>query len=513
MGKQYASTQVSRNALDDHDETSEVDFEEGEDELAPKKGDLGTKGDGISQDGLGDEKKLGDADVDGDDSEIDSDEAFTSGDEERFKEYTFRGSRKTRTDNAPTSRSPGYLNGKARSDGLEENMEDLDMEDEEQSDLDSEYESDLEMEDDPDNDDFEAEDEDDTEATSDDAEDDHERPGVHSDRAALRALMSSDSKTVAASISAAATADAQKGRAVKEQYQTFDRLIDMRIKLQRGLTALNTLSTESADGADAVKKAEKAALQLWSTLESLRHDFLDAQDNANTVSKSRKRKRPMPATRDTSTSSLNSRVEGLEDISLPQRRAVLDKWSGKVRASTAIAEPRPRLLGGDTRSAGITGVIDAYLTTQSSKLVAEATSHTANSLNTPFTFEDSAFYQSLLRDLINSRSTTNQSSSNNLSATILPSMTRLPKKHRPNVDVKASKGRKIRYTVHEKLMNFTAPETLVGTRWGDQQKDEFFGSLFGGKKILDERDEDSDAEVNGGSDDRGGESVALRLFK
>jgi protein AATF/BFR2 len=48
---------------------------------------------------------------------------------------------------------------------------------------------------------------------------------------------------------------------------------------------------------------------------------------------------------------------------------------------------------------------------------------------------------------------------------------------RGDVDPKASKGRKIRYDVHEKLVSLMVP--IQNELWTEEQKDELFGSLFG----------------------------------
>ena len=48
------------------------------------------------------------------------------------------------------------------------------------------------------------------------------------------------------------------------------------------------------------------------------------------------------------------------------------------------------------------------------------------------------------------------------------------------VDTKASKGRKVRYDIHSKLVNFMAPVYEAGS-WKDEQRNELFGSLFGRK--------------------------------
>lgn len=53
-----------------------------------------------------------------------------------------------------------------------------------------------------------------------------------------------------------------------------------------------------------------------------------------------------------------------------------------------------------------------------------------------------------------------------------------PKKTKKAVDTKASKGRKLRYEVHEKLQNFMVPVPLR-RGWHDEQIDELFASLMG----------------------------------
>lgn len=45
------------------------------------------------------------------------------------------------------------------------------------------------------------------------------------------------------------------------------------------------------------------------------------------------------------------------------------------------------------------------------------------------------------------------------------------------VDVKATKGRRLRYTTHMKLVNFMAP--IPYNSWTDEAESELFSSLFG----------------------------------
>ena len=81
------------------------------------------------------------------------------------------------------------------------------------------------------------------------------------------------------------------------------------------------------------------------------------------------------------------------------------------------------------------------------------------------------------------------------------------------VDVKASKGRRLRYTIHEKLQDFMAPvaEKKLGW-WEERQIREFFGSLLGQKKVAEQgldldRDTDSDTDRDFLSEENG-----LRVF-
>lgn len=416
-------------------------------------------------------------DADGDDPNIDSDEAFGSGEEKIFKSkgFVFQGSKR---DLAPEDSSEG--------DSDEDGALVWDTEDEAEVDSDQ----DMEMDDAASSLDGESQELSGGDSDSDLDSNTSPEPASTSttDREKLKLLLTNDAAAVASTLSASANADGQKGQAVKQQYQTFDRLLDARIKLQKGITAADSISLAASPDAEvlkAVQSAEAAALKLFSTIESIRHSIFEVASGAT----SKKRKRSSPTTPSTSASALWTRVSNLEDQSLPQRRAILNKWSSKTRSANGISAPRSQL-DRSTHQDTITDILDAQITSENQK---EKPSGAC---------DDTAFYQSLLRDLISSRASLSQSQ-NIVSDTPLPSV---PKQHRKGVDPKASKGRKIRYTVHEKLQNFTAEEDR-GT-WTESAKREFFASLFGGQgRMLDE-----DAEVEDG-DDFAGDEDALRLFR
>jgi len=95
------------------------------------------------------------------------------------------------------------------------------------------------------------------------------------DRAELRKLMAQDQKSVAATLTEGAKADADKGKAVKAQRAAFDSLLNTRIKLQKAIISANSLSAievqanEVEEAKDVVSAAEDAALKLWNNINAL----------------------------------------------------------------------------------------------------------------------------------------------------------------------------------------------------------------------------------------------------
>jgi protein AATF/BFR2 len=351
---------------------------------------------------------------------------------------------------------------------------------------------------------------------------------LSNDREELRRLMASDHKAVATSLSEAAKADAAKGHAVKRQRVAFDALVNSRIRLQKGLAAANSIHDSGGDGVDldgaSVKAAEAAALTLWSTLEDLRHALADAQA-AQVPSASRKRKRIPTPTWETPSSDIWAHMREFETESLAQRRAILDKWSRKTRGSKGVqAAPRGKLLNTGTDQQSITAILDANvaaevdsqqgkaITTQLAQPDGEPNSNSG--IPAPV-YDDTSFYHTLLRDLVEQRmSSTNGGIADNLHVQLPAQMSLNPitgmrkDKVKRAVDTKASKGRKMRYTVQEKIQNFMAPENRGA--WGDRAREEFFASLLGrsASGMLGE-----DEEMRAEDADEDLEEGGLRLFR
>ncbi|KAG8818810.1 rRNA-processing protein bfr2 [Serendipita sp. 401] len=97
-------------------------------------------------------------------------------------------------------------------------------------------------------------------------------------------------------------------------------------------------------------------------------------------------------------------------------------------------------------------------------------------------FDDADFYQQLLREVIEGKAV-NGYDENELWSR--------PKKIKKQVDTRASKGRKLRYEVHEKIQNFMVPVPTIVDGWHDEKVDELFMSLLGrSSSTLEERGAD-----------------------
>ncbi|KAH1832483.1 rRNA-processing protein bfr2 [Aspergillus fumigatus] len=499
LGKQYAGSKISREALE---------AESDDDPFRPRSSD--------EEEDSEDEEE--------EDSELGSDEdedASEESEEERPQRSrtSAKDSKRQRKESQVSSDEKDGegmdTDGSEETEGSEDDSEDGFDED----DMSGEFSSDDDQEGDEDGDDDEDEDEE-----TDNRKVRFQETSKSDDREELRRLMSSDQKTIAATISQAAKADAAKGRAVKQQRATFDALLNARIKLQKGLTAINRLTvttkgsdeTPSIDG-EAIKSAESAALALWSTLEDLRLALADAQ----TQDKSKKRKRPSAVSVATSTDSLWKRMTDLESDAVPHRRTVLDKWSLKVRGSTAaLPNARGKLLGASaSNQQTISAVIDAQVASETGDRAAKRRRHSSDEGPEPV-YDDTVFYQSLLRDLVEQRMSSSDAITNGIDTLHLqlPSrqgihpITGMRKdKVKRDVDTRASKGRKMRFDVHEKLQNFMAPEDR-GT-WTITAREEFFASLLGktASGLLREGDDEDASAAEESDEDR--EEVGLRLFR
>lgn len=530
LGPQYAGSRISREAFlnDDNDDESAADSgSEGEDSSTkyanPEDSDL---------------------DIDIEDGEIDSNEAFGESDSEKFEKFVFRGSGKPKTPNSKGGRATASDFMSEDSDEGEEDNDDQDGASETDEDVldtaeqhqdDSENEvfstarqyalSDDEEsgEDDPEaigeEEDMMSEgsesNEDQSQGEDEQAEaeedDDEEESGdeQESSRAELRKIMNEEQKTVVATISQAAIADADKGNAVKAQRKSFDSLLSVRMVLQKALVATNSMQTieEKDTEENAYEAAEQAAVKLWNTLDGLRHELSKSRTGAKAGQKRKRIDISAPS------SKFWEKMQSTEVSMIDTRQTTLEKWSSKVRGTTAV--PLTKKLN-PTITQSITSVLQDQLA--SSEHLIKKTKiprscapiqRDAKLTEDPDIYDDGNFYQLLLKELVDQRrvESLNAPAGGADSGNALQWTAVKEAKTKKNVDTKASKGRKMRYTVHEKLQNFMAPEDRGA--WEPEAIDRFFGTLLGQKMTLGE-----DVEMEDDGD--GGVSIeeeGLKLFR
>ncbi|KAJ6781810.1 hypothetical protein PWT90_06442 [Aphanocladium album] len=467
LGPQYRGSKVSRNALEQESSGEEDEDEENDDEEYddPETADL--------------EADTAEAD---DDSEISSDDALGESDNEKLSKFVFRGSSNPKNPKSKRATAADYMSGSdedEEEDEIDDDEDDEDEEDDMDDGLEALIDGEAEESDEEDEDDQDEDDEDEDE--EDEEDDDEEQEERHS-----KAQPSMNGR--------AQNADIEKGAAIQKQRKLYDGLLNLRIRLQKALIAANTFSAldddedEENDTTESYDSAEATALSLLNTISSLRENC------GAPVAAGTKRKRDY----ETSTTSAEIWEQLQEDDrrALKFREKCLEKWSRKVQ-SVNVAAPK----GLSSRNKTLVDSLHDQLNNPENRLAKRtrvprscAPAQQANkSAEDETIFDDADFYQLLLKELVEQR--TVDSSSNQASA--VPSVVLTASREnrtRKVVDRKASKGRKMRFTVHEKLQNFMAPEDR--RQWEQTAIDRFFGTLFGRKLELNEDEADEDEDMD-----------------
>ncbi|KAK1974520.1 apoptosis-antagonizing transcription factor [Colletotrichum cereale] len=533
LGPQYRGARVSRDALND---SGDEDSEEDSDVFEDAREDLDSNGeefdDPETADLAADEAAAGDEDV-----EIPSDNAFGDSDDEKLDGFVSRGSSLSKdkkgsrdkrlkaadfiSDDEEGGREEEADDDDEDSEGAELDDEDLEGSDGSDEDLLGDLEG---SEDDKDDEELgsEEDEDEDSEGDSDDSDDDDQprRKSSKADaRAEQRKLMSEGQKALAATISAAAQQDAQKGLAVREQRKTFDGLLNIRIRLQKALVATNSFSAvesssnddseeggEGEQNSEPYEAAEEAALKLLNTLDSFRASLLPAELAQQAAGAKRKR-----GDYDASTS--NEAIwEGIQDAeqrASKYRKKVLETWSAKTRSANVEVKSRNLV---STQTSVVASLEDQLLNVD--RLVKRtrtprscAPAQVARKVNEDAeVYDDADFYQLLLKELVEQR--TSDTGNGAAAQPTVRWAAMKEAKTKKHVDRRASKGRKMRFNVHEKLQNFMAPEDRRA--WEQDAVDRLFGTLFGQKMELSEQASDAEMEDDEEVD---AEEAGLRLFR
>ncbi|AAS50302.1 AAL064Wp [Eremothecium gossypii ATCC 10895] len=369
-------------------------------------------------------------------------------------------------------------------------------------------------------------------------------------RERLSQLVRLETQQAMGKLNAAVQNDALKGYAIMEQSRFFEGAIDVRIKLQKAIAAANQLpltkqSWESrldAQDAELLESTCKLLHKVAGKCAELRTTFQNKERiNQTEIDYQPSKKRSIDA--------LAEQCHDLDSQLRDYRGAVLHMWSSKVAATSgktalssskfkAINQPAnvqvdnqladmPRLVkrtqlnrrgvvplgfeedykqkrlplldsnsaqdGGQEEDADVPANYDPR----------KKDNNAIDASENPYIFDDEDFYRVLLNDLVDKKILNAQQGSNVQVAIKARSQNKLKK----NVDTKASKGRKLNYSVQEPIANYEAPIN-GGFKWSDEQIDEFFAGLLGQRVNFDER-ETSEAKDN---EEEAIEHDDLRIF-
>lgn len=316
----------------------------------------------------------------------------------------------------------------------------------------------------------------------------------------------------------------KKGNAVQNQLQIWEKLLEVRIHSQKMLIKANSLptsakfqklSTENADFAKLAEETEKNVTGLLSRMcemqNALFNQFSETQKFATKTSKRRLTSQPAIREDEVNGCPENKRCRWAEDLGdsfakfSDYRNSVISKWHDRTRVLTPGKKSqqqtdfdvvrkiegvlnnkvelvrKTQLLKGGYElfdiDDGVQETIESNANANADEYIAEnnVESNTSGRIYCTEIYDDTDFYHTQLRELIEYK--TNMSSNANDMAKQFVELQKLRKKMKKRVDTRASKGRKIRYVLHNKLVNFMAPNEA--STWTDESKTELYRSLFG----------------------------------
>lgn len=230
----------------------------------------------------------------------------------------------------------------------------------------------------------------------------------------------------------------------------------LRITFQKALTSSFQLPSNllADDPAGEIETKREEALRSLAELNNKLFTLREGITLPGTESRKR-RKLDDPTSEEYWTQSAADEF-AISEASHPQLIPILNKWSTKIQAaSLQLGKGANKFT--QSKAVGVVDAIDAAISQKrdSTKSLLES---------------EEMGYRALLREVIESRQGGGQVDLMHL---------RREKKKKREAERGGSKGRKLRYTVHEKAANFVVPIPLEN-EWHEEQVDELFASLFGG---------------------------------
>ncbi|TDG47207.1 hypothetical protein AWZ03_006338 [Drosophila navojoa] len=297
-------------------------------------------------------------------------------------------------------------------------------------------------------------------------------------------------------------AEIQKGLCVQNQLQIWERLLELRINTQKFTSKSNQLPPPETLQAlsDNDEELQKVLKETRERSSKLLHQLLALQSaltqQHSELRQAVKRKLPTESSSESEppskcfASALQSNFENMRSY----RNDVLLKWDDRTKLLTPGAGTKRKSMQDDydvikkidSALANRSALIEKSQTLkgnqpqqqQKRQLEQEADQEDSelsnNNQRQTHIYDDSDFYHQQLRELIEYKASTTSSMGDITKQFV--ELQKLRQKMKKKVDTRASKGRKLRYVVHNKLINFMAPNEA--SDWTDESKTELFKSLF-----------------------------------
>ncbi|KAG7811140.1 hypothetical protein KL921_002768 [Ogataea angusta] len=306
-------------------------------------------------------------------------------------------------------------------------------------------------------------------------------------RERISQLLAEEKKQIISRLSATAKSDAIKGYAILSQHRIFDLILDSRIKLQKAIVSANQLPLNTEIYDSLSKKEKKEVEKVQEKVFELLEKTINVRRNLYAKDKIEP---PAASTKKRSLASLYEETSEFDSVLEPFKKNVLVKWSAKVQAasgSSALQSGKFQTINQDAYSQVQSNLQDMERLVKRTKLNRRGVTPLGMEKDQePILFDDDDFYRVLLNDMVDKKISDKAASS---AAIVTMSSNRIHK----NYDRKATKGRKLKYTVQEPLQQFEVPKRSEWA-WNDDQIDEFFASLLGRKIDMGEEAEELEPE-------------------
>lgn len=309
----------------------------------------------------------------------------------------------------------------------------------------------------------------------------------------------------------------RQGKAVKVQLQLWEKLLEMRIKSQKLLTLANSLPfgeafnglNSNSEFSNAVSSTTDTLLDLLGKNRDLQKTLVEQFPESKEIPSraTRKRKLPSSETLDAKRAHIDHLWDDLDSFTTnykSYRNSVIQKWHDRTKIATNVKSlktmesqsviqkidhillnrndlrRKTQIYRGGYEIIGHRSVETSPRSTETCEdtqddVISEIPMKKDPNVYVPEIYDDSDFYHQLLRELIEFKTST--SSNPQELEQKYQELHQLRNKMKKSVDTRASKGRKIRYVVHNKLVNFMAP-VPDDSSWSEEAKTELYNSLF-----------------------------------